>query len=133
MQFTTDRLEAPNPRSSRTQGSFLSRGNTSRRYYRTVSRRTEPSSCGILMDEQPNPWPLLHDQDIPSRQRCTKPRGRFIQFLSLSFLLCCIRNSSEFLNWTKSYKYLLYFKKHNKILHGFARFGKTRLTDIIRS
>ena len=59
MQFTTGRQEAPDPRSSRTQGSLLSRGYTSRRYYRTVSRRTEPSSCGILMDEQPNPWPLV--------------------------------------------------------------------------
>jgi hypothetical protein len=82
VQFTTGRLEAPSPRSSRTQGPLLSRGNTSRRYYRTVSRRTEPSSCGILMDEQPNPWPLLHDQDIPSRQRCTKPRGRYVRDLS---------------------------------------------------
>ena len=92
MQFTTGRLEAPSPRSSRTQGPFLSRGNTSRRYYRTVSRRTEPSSCGTLMDEQPNPWPLLchakrekdglsclHGQDVPSRQRCTKPRGRYVR------------------------------------------------------
>jgi hypothetical protein len=59
MQFTTGRLEAPDLRSSRTQRSFLSIGTIPRRYYRTVSRRTEPSSCGILMDEQPNPWPLL--------------------------------------------------------------------------
>ena len=75
---TTGVPVAPEPRSSRTKGSLLSIAYTSRRYYRTVSRRTEPSSCGILMDEQPNPWRLLHRQDIPSRQRCTKPRGRFI-------------------------------------------------------
>jgi hypothetical protein len=76
---TTGKLEAPGPSSSRTKRPFPSKSNTSSRYYRTVSRRTEPSSCGPLMDEQPNPWWLLHHQDGPSRQRCTKPRGRFVQ------------------------------------------------------
>ena len=79
MLMTTGIPEATSARSSRTQALFLSRGDTPRRYYRTVSRRTEPSSCGTLMDEQPNPWSLLHDQDVPSRQRCTKPRGRYVR------------------------------------------------------
>ncbi len=56
------------------------------RYYRTVSRRTEPSSCGPLMDEQPNPWLLLQSQDGPSRQRCTKLRGRCVLSPATSLL-----------------------------------------------
>ena len=43
-----------------------------------LSRRSEPSSRRSLMDEQPNPWRLLHRQDDLSRQRCTKPRGRWV-------------------------------------------------------
>ena len=78
MLYTTGRPEAPDPSSSRTHGYFLSSGDTPRRYYRTVSRRSEPSSCRSLMDEQPNLWGLLHPQDDLSRQRCTKPRGRCV-------------------------------------------------------
>lgn len=81
---TTGKPEAPGPSSSRTKRPLPSKSYTSSRYYRTVSRRTEPSSCGPLMDEQPNPWWLLHHQDGPSRQRCTKPRGRFVQTLQKS-------------------------------------------------
>jgi len=83
---TTGVPVAPDPRSSRTKGSLLSIADTPRRYYRTVSRRTEPSSCGTLMDEQPNPWRLLHRQDVPSRQRCTKPRGRCVLSPATSLL-----------------------------------------------
>ena len=36
---------------------------------RTVSRRSEPSSCTLLMGEQPNPWDLLQPQDRISRHR----------------------------------------------------------------
>ena len=36
---------------------------------RTVSRRSEPSSRATLMGEQPNPWELLHPQDVMSRHR----------------------------------------------------------------
>src|SRR3989344_5201029 len=36
----------------------------------TVSRRFEPSSRITLIGEQPNPWKLLHLQDILSRHRC---------------------------------------------------------------
>ena len=43
---------------------------------RPVSRRSKPSSCSLLIGEQPHPWPLLQDQDRKSRHRGTKPRGR---------------------------------------------------------
>ena len=33
------------------------------------SRRFEPSSRATLMGEQPNPWKLLHLQDVTSRHR----------------------------------------------------------------
>ncbi len=36
---------------------------------RTVSRRSEPSSCAALMGEQPNPWDLLQPQDATSRHQ----------------------------------------------------------------
>ena len=35
----------------------------------TVSRRFEPSSRTTLIGEQPNPWELLHPQDVMSRHR----------------------------------------------------------------
>ena len=84
MLCTTGIPEAPDPSSSRTHGYLLSSGDTSRRYYRTVSRRSEPSSCRSLMDEQPNLWRLLHRQDDLSRQRCTKPRGRYVLYCILA-------------------------------------------------
>lgn len=43
---------------------------------RTVSRRSEPSSCTALMGEQPNPWDLLQPQDAISRHRGAKPPRR---------------------------------------------------------
>ena len=36
---------------------------------RTVSRRSEPSSRTTLTGEQPDPWELLHPQDVMSRHR----------------------------------------------------------------
>ena len=39
---------------------------------RTVLRRSEPSSCTILMDEQSNPWNIVQLQDIISRHRGAK-------------------------------------------------------------
>ena len=74
--ITTGTLEAPIPRSSRIEGSLPSDTNTPSRYYRPASRRTELSSCRILMDEQSNPWLLVHSQDILSPYRCIKPPGR---------------------------------------------------------
>src|SRR5260370_25594848 len=43
---------------------------------RTVSRRSEPSSCTTLTGEQPDPWDLLQPQDVISRHRCAKTRRR---------------------------------------------------------
>ena len=73
---TTGTLEAPIPRSSRIEGSLPSDTNTPSRYYRAVSRRTELISRTILMDEQSNPWPLVHGQDIVGPYRCIQPPGR---------------------------------------------------------
>jgi len=58
----------------------------------TVSRRSEPSSRATLMGEQPNPWELLHPQDVTSRHRGAKPPRRFgrlgeISLLSPEYLL----------------------------------------------
>ncbi len=39
---------------------------------RTVSRRSEPSSCTTLTGEQPDPWDLLQPQDVISRHRGAK-------------------------------------------------------------
>src|SRR3978361_19375 len=59
---------------------------------RTVSRRSEPSSRTTLIGEQPNPWELLHPQDVMSRHRGAKlcrRCGRLgkISLLSLEYLL----------------------------------------------
>src|SRR4026209_174820 len=59
---------------------------------RTVSRRSEPSSCTTLTGEQPDPWDLLQPQDVMSRHRGAKPRRRCerlgaISLLSLAYLL----------------------------------------------
>src|SRR3954468_1588780 len=58
----------------------------------TVSRRFEPSSRTTLIGEQPNPWELLHPQDVMSRHRGAKPSRRCellgkISLLSLEYLL----------------------------------------------
>ena len=51
------------------------------RQYRTQlaleSERSEPSSRRILIGEQPNPWELLHPQDILSRHRGAELRRRY--------------------------------------------------------
>src|ERR1017187_9474568 len=59
---------------------------------RTVSRRSEPSSRTALIGEQPNPWELLHPQDVMSRHRGAKPERRCelltpISLLSPAYLL----------------------------------------------
>lgn len=43
---------------------------------RTVLRRSEPSSRTTLTGEQPDPWELLHPQDVMSRHRGAKPHRR---------------------------------------------------------
>ena len=69
---------------------------------RTVSRRSEPSSRATLIGEQPNPWELLHPQDVTSRHRGAKPRRRYellgaISLLSLAYLLSVERWQFHFL------------------------------------
>src|SRR5262245_1737264 len=59
---------------------------------RPVSRRSKPSSRTTLIGEQPNPWELLHPQDVMSRHRGAKPRRRYgrsggISLLSPEYLL----------------------------------------------
>ncbi len=59
---------------------------------RTVSRRSEPSSCATLTGEQPDPWDLLQPQDVISRHRGAKPHRRcelleLISLLSPAYLL----------------------------------------------
>ena len=59
---------------------------------RTVSRRSEPSSCTTLTGEQPDPWDLLQPQDVTSRHRGAKPPRRYellgeISLLSPAYLL----------------------------------------------
>src|SRR5262249_28115772 len=63
---------------------------------RTVSRRSEPSSCATLTGEQPDPWDLLQPQDVTSRHRGAKPRRRCelsgaISLLSPAYLLSVAR------------------------------------------
>src|SRR5215212_6098496 len=65
--------------------------------YRTVSRRSEPSSRTALMGEQPNPWYLLQPQDATSRHRGAKPSRRYgllgkISLLSPGYLLSVERH-----------------------------------------
>ena len=40
------------------------------------TERSEPSSRIILIGEQPNPWELLHPQDMMSRHRGAELRRR---------------------------------------------------------
>ena len=59
---------------------------------RPVSRRSEPSSRTTFIGEQPNPWELLHPQDVMSRHRGAKPPRRYerseeISLLSPEYLL----------------------------------------------
>ena len=38
--------------------------------------RSEPSSRATLIGEQPNPWELMHPQDVTSRHRGAEPCRR---------------------------------------------------------
>ena len=53
---------------------------------RTVSRRSEPSSCTTLTGEQPDPWDLLQPQDVISRHRGAKPPRRCERLGEISLL-----------------------------------------------
>ena len=68
---------------------------------RTVSRRSEPSSCATLTGEQPDPWDLLQPQDVMSRHRGAKLCRRYellgkISLLSLAYLLSVERRRFHF-------------------------------------
>src|SRR5689334_2644719 len=51
---------------------------------RPVSRRSEPSSRTTFIGEQPNPWELLHPQDVMSRHRNSNPHFHVAQTISSS-------------------------------------------------
>ena len=58
----------------------------------TVLRRSKPNSGSTLIGEQPNPWQLLHHQDVDNRHRGTKLHRRYellgeISLLSLEYFL----------------------------------------------
>src|ERR1700752_277843 len=58
---------------------------------RTVSRRSEPGTRPTLPGEQPDPWALLHPQDVIIRHRGANPSPRYellgsISLLSLAYL-----------------------------------------------
>lgn len=52
----------------------------------TDSRRIEPNSRSILIDEQSNPSHLLQREDILSRHRGAKQRGRYELSRAISLL-----------------------------------------------
>ena len=59
---------------------------------RTVSQRSKPNSRTTLIGEQPNPWEMLHPQDVMSRHRGAKLCRRYelsdtISLLSPEYLL----------------------------------------------
>src|SRR4030081_1327563 len=59
---------------------------------RPVTRRSKPSSRTTFIGEQPNPWELLHPQDVMSRHRGAKRCRRYgllgiISLLSPAYLL----------------------------------------------
>src|SRR5258708_19278397 len=67
----TDPLNSPTPTADRD---------------RTVSRRSEPNSRTTLIGEQPNPWELLHPQDVMSRHRGAKRCRRYVRLAIITLL-----------------------------------------------
>lgn len=79
-------------RSSRTGAATVSNLKITADRDRTVSQRSKPISCTILIGEQPNPWSLLQLQDMIRRHRGAKQPHQFdlsgvISLLSLAYLL----------------------------------------------
>src|SRR6476620_12164325 len=63
---------------------------------RPVSRRSKPSSRTTFIGEQPNPWALLHPQDVLSRNRGAQQLRRYgrsgaISLFSPEYLLSVVR------------------------------------------
>ena len=48
--------------------------------------RFEPSSRATLIGEQPNPWELIHPQDVTSRHRGAEPCRRYERLGKTSLL-----------------------------------------------
>ena len=59
----------------------------------TVSRRFEPSSRTTLIGEQPNPWELLHPQDVMSRHRVQSTLSCGVDYI---FILSPSGNENRF-------------------------------------
>ena len=51
-----------------------------------TTKRSEPSSRNFLIGEQPNPWELLHPQDILSRHRGAELHRRYGRLGATSLL-----------------------------------------------
>ena len=88
-------------------------------FYRTVSRRSEPSSRATLIGEQPNPWNLLQPQDVTSRHRGAKPLRRFellgaISLLSPEYLLSYER-------WPSHEEPPDHFARLSSLVNGFLK------------
>ena len=80
------------PQSSRTKGKSSQFSKPIEDRDQTVSRRSKPNSRTTLIGEQPNPWELLHPQDVMSRHRGAKQLRRLgllviISLLSPAYLL----------------------------------------------
>src|SRR4026207_704898 len=72
---------------------------------RPVSRRSEPSSRTTFIGEQPNPWELLHPQDVMSRHRELEFHAFMWHRLylhpvtELRHLYCCITTLIQAILW----------------------------------
>jgi len=85
---TTGTQEVRPFRSSRTRKSSPHHSTPAADRVRTVSRRSEPSSRALLMDEQSNAWELLHPRARTSRHRCRKSSvSRSIDYAFIPFAL----------------------------------------------
>ena len=89
---TTGKLEGCSFGSSRTTKKSFQFSILTEDRDRTVSRRSKPNSRTTLIGEQPNPWELLHPQDVMSRHRGAKQLRRLgllviISLLSPAYLL----------------------------------------------
>ncbi len=68
---------AATDQSSRTRSTLTNRFKVLQDRDRPVSRRSKPNSRAVLVDEQSNPWELLHPQDTASRHRGHEPLRRY--------------------------------------------------------
>src|ERR1700733_4876458 len=64
---------------------------------RPVSRRSKPSSRTTFIGEQPNPWELLHPQDVMSRHRTLSMISHGADYIII--LLRTLAGSLHSLGW----------------------------------